>query len=153
MSKAKYVIRCQACGCLSPRWMGRCPECGEWNTMVEEPLEATLSKEISPPTSPQPISQILEISEKRFPTNIRELDCVLGGGLVPGAMILVGGEPGIGKSTLLLQVANNLAQTKGPVLLVSGEESVEQTKMRGKRLGALSQNLYLVSERTSNPVF
>lgn len=149
MSKVKYIIRCQECGYLSPKWMGRCPDCGQWNTMVEEtaPNTSGFSGTIKAPVDlPQQIVSISPINSKRVSTNIKELDRVLGGGLVPGALILFGGEPGIGKSTLLLQVSNNVADLTGSVLLVSGEESVSQVKMRASRLGALSERLYVLSE-------
>ncbi|MBI4743848.1 MAG: DNA repair protein RadA [Actinobacteria bacterium] len=149
MSKVKYIVRCQECGYQSHKWMGRCPDCGEWNTMVEEaaPDTSTFPKAIKTPFDlPQQIFSVPSAGNERISTNIKELDRVLGGGLVPGAFILFGGEPGIGKSTLLLQISNNIADSNGSVLLVSGEESASQIKMRAVRLGALSKELYVLSE-------
>ncbi|MBE0446539.1 MAG: DNA repair protein RadA [Actinobacteria bacterium] len=150
MSRTKYIVRCQVCGCTAPKWMGRCPDCGEWNTMVEEPIGPgiSVSKASSSPVEgvPQSITSIATEEEIRTPTDLSEFDRVLGGGIVPGSLILIGGEPGVGKSTLLLQVANNLAKKIGIVLIVSGEESTCQIGLRANRLGALSQNLLLLSE-------
>ncbi len=150
MSKTKYIVRCQVCGYTAPKWMGRCPDCGEWNSMVEEPLEPdiSLSKGKYPTTAEtaQPITSVAVERETRISTTLPELDRVLGGGVVPGSLVLIGGEPGIGKSTLLLQAANHLAGRIGKVLIVSGEESVRQISLRANRLGTLSQDLYLLSE-------
>ncbi len=148
MTKARYVVRCQQCGYLSPKWMGRCPDCGGWNTMVEEPLDdsSTVFKWKSSPQTPQQITTIPTLGEERYTTGIPEFDRVLGGGIVPGSLILIGGEPGVGKSTLLLQSSSNVAQTVGLVLLVSGEESSRQIRMRAERLGTLSENLYILPE-------
>ncbi|MEA1940560.1 MAG: DNA repair protein RadA [Candidatus Caldatribacteriota bacterium] len=146
----KSVFRCQQCGYESFRWLGRCPDCGEWNTMVEEVIKREkenplFSKEEHP--SPLPITKILmEENKIRYNTGIFEFDRVLGGGIVPGSLILVGGEPGIGKSTLLLQIANALSHKQGKILYVSGEESPHQIKIRANRLGTLSEKLLLVSE-------
>ncbi|HAW60557.1 MAG TPA: DNA repair protein RadA [Actinobacteria bacterium] len=149
MSKTRYVVRCQECGYLSPKWMGKCPDCGQWNTMVEEPMEEKSSlapRWKLPPQMPQKITVVPTISQKRYPTQISELDRVLGGGIVPGSLILIGGEPGIGKSTLLLQVSSNIARSVGRVLLVSGEESTGQIRMRADRLGELSDDLFILAE-------
>ncbi|MDI6891432.1 MAG: DNA repair protein RadA [Actinomycetota bacterium] len=149
MSKTRYVVRCQECGYLSPKWMGKCPDCGQWNTMVEEPMEGKSSlapRWKLPPQMPQKITVVPTVSQKRYPTQISELDRVLGGGIVPGSLILIGGEPGIGKSTLLLQVSSNIARSVGRVLLVSGEESTGQIRMRADRLGALSDDLFILAE-------
>jgi len=149
MSKTKYIVRCQTCGCTAPKWMGRCPDCGEWNTMVEEPIESGISlsrPSLSPLEKAQPVTSIAVEREARTPTDIPEFDRVLGGGIVPGSLVLIGGEPGIGKSTLLLQTANRLAEKIGKVLLVSGEESARQISLRANRLGTLSSDLYLLSE-------
>jgi len=149
MSKTKYIVRCQTCGCTAPKWMGRCPDCGEWNTMVEEPIESGISLSrpgLSPLEKAQPVTSIDVEREARIPTDVPEFDRVLGGGIVPGSLVLIGGEPGIGKSTLLLQTANRLAEKIGKVLLVSGEESARQISLRANRLGTLSSNLYLLSE-------
>ncbi|MDP2211291.1 MAG: DNA repair protein RadA [Candidatus Aquicultor sp.] len=149
MSKIKYLVRCQACGCTAPKWMGRCPDCGEWNTMVEEPIESGISRSeagLAPAEAPQPVTSIVSDAEARVPTGMSEFDRVLGGGVVPGSLVLIGGEPGIGKSTLLLQVAHSLGERLGTVLIASGEESPRQISLRAKRLGALSEKLLLLSE-------
>lgn len=148
MAKVKTKYVCQSCGHESPRWLGRCPNCGEWNSLVEEVAVRQPQKIIglSAGEGPQVITAITAGSEVRRGTGIDELDRVLGGGVVPGSLVLVGGDPGIGKSTLLLQAANTFAQLFGPVLYVTGEESARQVKMRADRLGALSDNLYVVAE-------
>ncbi|MBI4734337.1 MAG: DNA repair protein RadA [Rubrobacteridae bacterium] len=149
MSKVKYIVRCQACGCTAPKWLGRCPDCGEWNTMDEEPLESGSSRSGNPGKKLDDVKPITEISiekETRLSTGYSELDRVLGGGVVKGSLVLIGGEPGIGKSTLLLQTAYRLADSAGKVLIVSGEESTGQISIRAKRLGANSDNLLVLSE-------
>jgi hypothetical protein len=149
--KSKYV--CQNCGYENPKWLGKCPECLQWNTFVEEieekmtPRQESLAKQASRSTSrPVSINSIAPKREERFSTSIPELDRVLGGGVIPGSLVLVGGDPGIGKSTLLLQVSNNVAETGKKVLYISGEESENQIKMRGKRLKISSDNLYIYTE-------
>lgn len=150
MAKAKTTYACQGCGYASPKWMGRCPGCGSWNTMVEEREIAarapggTRVRRRSP--SATPITQVERRREDRMDTGIRELNRVLGGGLVPGSLILVGGDPGIGKSTLLLQASHRLAARDSSVLYVSGEESAEQLRLRADRLRALDARLYVVAE-------
>jgi len=151
MSKVKKsIFRCQQCGYESFRWLGRCPDCGEWNTIVEEIFKqekkhSLLSKKEH--SIPLPINKIyIEENKSRYHTGIFEFDRVLGGGIVPGSLILVGGEPGIGKSTLLLQIANSISKNHGRVLYVSAEESPYQVKIRATRLGNLSDELFLVSE-------
>ncbi|MFH1623872.1 MAG: DNA repair protein RadA [Pseudomonadota bacterium] len=151
MTKVKTYFSCQSCGYQAPKWLGRCPDCGEWNTLVEEkvtqqpyPRMDPSGEEIS--ETPKPITEIETDAEDRLTTNIGEFDRVLGGGIVWGSVVLVGGDPGIGKSTLLLQALNNLGLSQSKVLYVSGEESAKQTKMRGNRLGVSSENLYIVSE-------
>ena len=146
--KSKYV--CQNCGYENPKWLGKCPEC---NTFVEEieekmtPRQESLAKQASRSTSrPVSINSIAPKREERFSTSIPELDRVLGGGVIPGSLVLVGGDPGIGKSTLLLQVSNNVAETGKKVLYISGEESENQIKMRAKRLKISSDNLYIYTE-------
>lgn len=147
MTKAKYVVRCQECGYLSPRWLGRCPDCGQWNSMVEEATEkGAFSSRWSSNEEPQPISCVSSEETRAYSTKIGELDRVLGNGIIPGAVILLGGEPGIGKSTLLLQVSHHVSNTMGNVLLVAGEESAHQVKMRADRLGILSDRLYVLPE-------
>jgi DNA repair protein RadA/Sms len=151
MKKAKTYFSCQSCGYHAPRWLGRCPDCGEWDTMIEEKINEPSPSQveylgIDVTEAPLPITEVRLDEEDRISTCIKEFDRVLGGGLVAGAMVLVGGDPGIGKSTLLLQVMNNLGHLKKTVLYASGEESAKQTKMRGERLGVSSKNLYVVSE-------
>jgi len=165
-SSVRYI--CQACGYSSPKWLGRCPECNEWNSLVEEAVRTTpnslaaqISRGVGPgsgqegtrysymgaaQSGPRPITEIESISHRRDSTAIGEFDRVLGGGVVPGSMILIGGDPGIGKTTLLTQVAGNVAREHGMTLYVSGEESAEQIKMRATRLGADHPNLLLASE-------
>ena len=149
--KSKYV--CQNCGYENPKWLGKCPECLQWNTFVEEieekmtPRQESLAKQASRSTSrPVSINSIAPKREERFSTSIPELDRVLGGGVIPGSLVLVGGDPGIGKSTLLLQVSTNVAETGKKVLYISGEESENQIKMRAKRLKISSDNLYIYTE-------
>ena len=149
--KSKYV--CQNCGYENPKWLGKCPECLQWNTFVEEieekmtPRQESLVKQASRSTSrPVSINSIAPKRKERFSTSIPELDRVLGGGVIPGSLVLVGGDPGIGKSTLLLQVSNNVAETGKKVLYISGEESENQIKMRAKRLKISSDNLYIYTE-------
>lgn len=152
MAKKKTKFVCQECGYETPKWMGRCPGCDEWNTIVEE-----LNSEGStiPGTGMQrkrkrekatPITQVEKLDQPRSDTGIRELNRVLGGGLVPGSFVLVGGDPGIGKSTLLLQATYELAKRGLSVLYVSGEESTEQIRLRADRLDALNERLMVVSE-------
>ncbi|NLN47917.1 MAG: DNA repair protein RadA [Clostridiales bacterium] len=144
--KTKYV--CMECGYESPKWMGKCPECDKWNTFVEEVTEKTTSIGTiqSSFSKPERIQDITVEEDFRTNTGIGELDRVLGGGIVSGSMILVGGDPGIGKSTLLLQISNNVGNNGLNVLYVSGEESVKQIKIRAKRMGITSDNIYLLSE-------
>lgn len=145
--KSKYV--CQACGYESPRWMGKCPECGQWNVFVEEQIESNLKRRPgSSKIVPKSISlnAIQEPEVLRVHTGIKEFDRVLGGGIVVGSVILVGGAPGIGKSTLLLQVCSKIANQGKKVLYISGEESLQQIKLRADRLSIRSDNLKLLSE-------
>ena len=141
---------CQQCGFVSTKSYGRCPECGEWNSMLESMVTAADEKKsslaaLAPRSMPQKISEVVTEGFARIPVPMRELARVLGGGIVPGSLVLIGGEPGIGKSTLLLQMAATLAQTS-PVLYVSGEESVQQMKMRAERLALKPDALYLLTE-------
>lgn len=146
-SKLKRMFQCQSCGYLSPKWLGKCPDCGEWNSFIEEKIDINLQKgkvnEISKPVSIASVE--LSVSD-RLSTGIGELDRVLGGGVVRGALILIGGDPGIGKSTLILQATDNMAKNYGKVLYVSGEESLSQIKLRAERLNISSENLFLLSE-------
>lgn len=144
--KVKTTFVCQSCGTHSPKWMGRCPGCGEWNSMVEE-VEEEASAEFSfPPSDPVLYKDIKEARKERIKTSIEELNPVFGGGVVLGSLVLIGGEPGIGKSTLLLQMSRDFALQGEKVLYVSGEESLEQVKIRGERLGLRNGNLYLLAE-------
>ncbi|RBP44846.1 DNA repair protein RadA [Garciella nitratireducens] len=149
MSKIKKKFICQECGYESARWMGKCPECEKWNTFVEEFYTSKSSiNEIKTSTSNIAITleDVIIEEEKRFSTGMRELDRVLGGGVVPGSLILIGGDPGIGKSTILLQISNQMARENLKVLYVSGEESVKQIKLRADRLKVYEQGLYILSE-------
>jgi DNA repair protein RadA/Sms len=151
MAKAKTQFVCQSCGYPAPKWLGRCPGCQAWNTFIEErvidekaPERDLLGFEAG--AVPTAISGIVGEEKGRFQTGIGEFDRVLGGGIVFGSVILVGGDPGIGKSTLLLQVMNCLASKGKKVLYISGEESLQQSKMRADRLGVSSEHLFVVSE-------
>jgi len=151
MAKVKVKFVCAECGTESPKWMGKCPGCGAWNSMTEEtetPMKAPVGQSGLTRTK-EKAKSIIHIDsgkEPRIPTGIGELNRVLGGGLVPGSLLLVGGDPGIGKSTLLLQASHDLTSRGLKVLYVSGEESVRQTKMRADRLGAVSERLYVLCE-------
>ncbi|MFH1238557.1 MAG: DNA repair protein RadA [bacterium] len=172
MVKTKMVFRCQECGYESAKWLGRCPECGNWNTLAEEIEKGEIQSrfiQVTESLAPQAIDSIKTENVLRISTGIGEFDRILGGGIVPGSLILLGGPPGIGKSTLLLQVANNLSQSQretpgqSAVLYISGEESVGQTKLRAGRLNVAAEKLYVVSEtnleniisqiKTFNPLF
>lgn len=148
MSKDRSVFVCQSCGSTSPKWIGRCPDCSEYNTYAEENFHRDREKSrwIFSSHKPLKIGEVMSVENERLSTDISEFDRVLGGGLVAGSLVLVGGEPGIGKSTLLLQAASNLASKGITVLIVSGEESIQQIKIRAKRLGAVTDDLYLLSE-------
>ncbi|QKG85625.1 DNA repair protein RadA [Kroppenstedtia pulmonis] len=158
MAKLKSKFVCQECGYESAKWLGRCPGCGSWNTMVEERETSQhkargISGGNSGKASPaRPITQVVQLEQPRADTGIQELNRVLGGGLVPGSLILVGGDPGIGKSTLLLQASHRLARLGMPILYVSGEESTEQTRLRADRLQALDPNLFVAAETDLNAV-
>ncbi len=148
MPKSRTKFVCDRCGAESLKWMGRCPECGEWNTLVEmtEAPASARSLVRSGNGSPTPLREVPSQGLDRLRVPIGELDRVLGGGVVPGSLVLVGGDPGIGKSTLLLQLSSVMADQLGTVMYVSGEESVQQVKMRADRLGLKSPGLYLLSE-------
>ncbi len=144
--KSKTIFICQNCGFQSPKWLGRCSSCGEWNTMIEE-VEEEISAEYSfPPSEPILYGDIKELKKPRIKTKIEEFNQVLGGGIVLGSLVLIGGEPGIGKSTLLLQVSRDFSSQGEKVLYVSGEESLEQIKIRGERLGLRDEEMYLLAE-------
>ena len=148
MAKSKTVFVCQECAYEEPKWVGKCPSCSSWNTMVEEMKDTGFKRAVTMSNSvaPRSIMDIKSSEHERLNTGIEELNRVLGGGLVKGSLTLISGDPGIGKSTLLLQTAKNICDKYGKVLYVSGEESEEQIKMRGDRLNAVSKELYIVSE-------
>ncbi|MBN1814137.1 MAG: DNA repair protein RadA [Anaerolineae bacterium] len=157
MAKTYTQWVCQNCGRTTPREMGRCPGCGEWGTMVEvveQPSKAKAALPAVPASEPRRLSEIETEGLERLELPLNEFARVLGGGVVPGSLVLVGGEPGIGKSTLLLQIAGLMAESAGkPVLYVSGEESARQIKMRAKRLGINSDDLFLVTETGLEAIF
>lgn len=150
MSKMKTAYICQQCGAMSPKWMGRCPDCGEWNSYVEERVQTGPSGKASLQTAlsrPQLLSEIaFEDGNCHIPIGIGELDRVLGGGIVPGSATLIGGDPGIGKSTIVLQALEKLSARLEKILYVTGEESASQIKMRAERLKVKSENLYIITE-------
>lgn len=148
MAKNKTIFVCQECAYESLKWLGKCPNCNSWNSMVEETKIQSNSSgfNVSSNSLPKSIQDIRSSEYERFDTGITELNRVLGGGIVKGSLTLISGAPGIGKSTLLLQTANSISKKYGKVLYVSGEESEEQIKMRGDRLEAMSNELYVVSE-------
>lgn len=163
MAKTKTSYFCQNCGANSPKWMGKCPACGEWNTYVEELVQKDDGKpswknansggssSLQVAAKPRPINEIKYQEQSRIVTSDAELNRVLGGGIVPGSMVLIGGEPGIGKSTLMLQIALSLNSLK--VLYVSGEESEQQIKMRAERISAGNNNCYILTETGTQNVF
>jgi DNA repair protein RadA/Sms len=154
----KTVFVCQECGYNSPKWLGKCPECGNWNSLVEEctrPAKSTASRagfKLREVTA-VPYNEIESQEDVRTTSGLTEFDRVLGGGIVPGTLVLIGGDPGIGKSTLLLQVADRLSATDVKVLYVSGEESERQIKLRGERLGIEARNVYLLPETNLENIF
>ncbi|MBR1669685.1 MAG: DNA repair protein RadA [Butyrivibrio sp.] len=156
-TKIRTVFFCQSCGYESSKWMGQCPGCREWNSFVEETVKPVAKAVKGIPqtgqggagssfTAPKTLSEIEMNSEERYDTHIGELNRVLGGGLVKGSLILVGGDPGIGKSTILLQVAGNLSGDNLDVLYISGEESLQQIKLRANRLGSFNEKLKFMCE-------
>jgi DNA repair protein RadA/Sms len=158
LAKIKKAFFCTNCGNESTKWIGRCPGCNEWNTYVEEiiskensnPNQSTF-KDFSVKTKPVKLTEVKQNDISRFYSDDPEFNRVLGGGIVPGSIVLIGGEPGIGKSTLLLQIALSLNDLK--ILYVSGEESVEQIKMRADRINVKNENLYLYSETCTQTIF
>lgn len=152
MAKGKTAVYfCQSCGYESSKWMGQCPGCREWNTFVEELVDKKTAakagaKQVQPKAQPQTFGTIELREEHRMSSGMPELDRVLGGGIVSGSMVLVGGDPGIGKSTLLLQVCKNLADQHISVLYISGEESLQQIKIRAQRIGSFTDDLKLLCE-------
>src|SRR5581483_7002668 len=154
MPKTKTQFVCQSCGYISPRWIGKCSECGEWNSFIEETTASTSGDRAlgargiatnGVATHPVRLSEIASLEESRIATGIREFDRALGGGIMPGSIVLVGGDPGIGKSTLMMQVVRGLLPGSN-TLYVSGEESPRQLKNRAERLGLANDNLYILSE-------
>jgi len=143
---SKTVFICQNCGFQAPKWLGRCSSCGQWNTMIEEVEEEEKTEYAFPPSEAVLYRNIKETGQQRIKTEIQEFNRVLGGGVVLGSLVLIGGEPGVGKSTLLLQVARSFATQEMKVLYASGEESLEQIKIRGERLGLKDEKLYLLAE-------
>jgi DNA repair protein RadA/Sms len=158
---AATVYVCQKCGHQSRKWLGKCPDCGEWNTFVEERARVAAKKDGMASrggfslreVKPVSYAEIESQDDARVSSGIAEFDRVLGGGVVPGSLILIGGDPGIGKSTLLLEVADKLSETGQTVLYVSGEESERQIKMRGERLGIAAINLFLLPETNLENIF
>ena len=158
MGQRHSHFECQQCGYQTPRWLGRCPDCGTWGRLTEfveaPPGASERAQSAAPPTGPPPVplTEVPGIAHRIAPTGIGELDRVLGGGLVPGGVILIGGDPGIGKSTLVLQAAGALALRRLKVLYVSGEESLAQIGERGRRLGVNAADLYLAAETSLEAV-
>jgi len=148
-ARTKTIYVCQSCGTQSPRWMGKCPDCSQWNSMVEERAEKSKnvgSLKRRDGSEPLLLGDVEAKDEDRFVTKIGELDRVLGGGIVAGSVVLIGGDPGIGKSTLVLQMLKQISELRGRAFYVSGEESPAQIKMRALRLGVKTENLYVLSE-------
>jgi DNA repair protein RadA/Sms len=148
MAKTKIEFVCQSCGGRAPKWLGKCPDCGEFNTLVEEVArpEESARRPVLSEERPLPITEVQPVDRPRIVVGIGEFDRVLGGGLVIGSVALIGGDPGIGKSTLILQVCQKIAALGHPVLYISSEESIIQTKLRAQRLGVDSAKLLIVSE-------
>lgn len=151
MAKTKTVFFCQNCGHESAKWAGQCPACGEWNTFVEEVVDGTSkqsqkTRKAVAELETKTINEISSVSEERQTTHMEEFDRVLGGGIVKGSMVLVGGDPGIGKSTLLLQLCRELCADKVKLLYISGEESLQQIRLRAERMGEFNDSLALLCE-------
>jgi DNA repair protein RadA/Sms len=154
MSKTKSVYVCQNCGANSPKWIGKCPVCNEWNTYVEEIIHKTKpfpGRTSKTKSAPKALSDISLSNSERIVSGIKELDRILGGGMVPGSLILLGGEPGIGKSTMALQLA--LKSNRHKILYVSGEESEQQIKLRADRIGNSNENCFILSETNLENIF
>ena len=160
MAKAKLHYVCQNCGYTTPRYLGRCPNCGQWNTLVEEVDQSTVKPAASQATTtltgivskPQKMKEVNAQALPRVKTKLREFNRVLGGGIVPGSLVLIGGDPGIGKSTLLLQVSGQLSEEGHRVLYVSGEESANQIKMRAERLSVGGDDFYIYPETNMDAI-
>lgn len=148
MAALKSIYACTECGAQSNKWMGKCPSCGEWNTLIEEVVESkkNTAKNSRATTTVQPLDSVVLDDEIRTSAGIMELDRVLGGGIVAGSVVLIGGEPGAGKSTLLLQMCGTIKENTGTVMYVSGEESARQIKLRADRLGIRSANIQIITE-------
>lgn len=158
MKKLETIYACQNCGHQSRKWLGKCPECGEWNSLVEERAQPVKKGTARTNFSLRevvavPFGEIESQDDVRVSSGVTEFDRVLGGGIVPGTLVLIGGDPGIGKSTLLLQVADRLSHAGTTVLYVSGEESERQIKLRGERLGVEAKNVYLLPETNLENIF
>ncbi|MFC2033780.1 DNA repair protein RadA [Chloroflexota bacterium] len=153
-SSTKTIFICQQCGRESSKWLGRCPTCQQWNSFIEKTVSMTSgsSKSISPLSPAQELSEVSTKATNRFPLPLNEFNRVLGGGLVPGSLILISGDPGIGKSTLLLQAAALVAQSQGKIVYVSGEETLHQIKLRAERLGITGKDLFLIAETDLNGI-
>lgn len=158
VAKVKTQYFCQNCGTSSPKWVGKCTSCGEWNTYVEEivkknddPRSSPFSRSTGRAVKPLNLNEITGGEERRIPLYDKELTRVLGGGLVPGSLVLFGGEPGIGKSTLMLQLATNVKNMR--VLYVSGEESEQQIRMRAERIGIKNQDCFILTETNTANIF
>lgn len=150
--KTKTVFVCNECGYESLKWIGKCPGCGSWNTFVEEFEQEKAKADIKSSSHPVKLESIEIVNEERYGTGLGELDRVLGGGVVKGSLVLVGGDPGIGKSTLLLQISDSIGKENKTILYISGEESEKQIKLRASRLNINSDNLYIVSETNLNTI-
>lgn len=149
MTKSRTVFSCQNCGSQSPKWLGRCPDCSQWNTYIEERIEAPTSRPQQfegPVQKPQPLTEICSDEGQHIAIGIAELDRVMGGGFVPGSVTLVGGDPGIGKSTIILQALSSICRHGQTCLYISGEESASQIKLRANRMGIKNDNLLVVTE-------
>src|SRR5678815_5686799 len=158
MKKTDTIFVCQNCSYQSRKWLGKCPECGEWNSLVEERAKSNRKGAGATSFKLREIeavaySEIEPQDDVRIGSGVTEFDRVLGGGIVPGTLVLIGGDPGIGKSTLLLQVADHLSLSGTTVLYVSGEESERQVKLRGERLGVQATNVYLLPETNLENIF
>src|SRR5215475_3842353 len=155
---SETIFVCQSCGHQTGKWLGKCPECGEWNSLVEERAQAARKGGARSgfkirDVSAIPFTEIESQDDVRISSGVTEFDRVLGGGIVPGTLVLIGGDPGIGKSTLLLQVADRLSSAGTLVLYVSGEESERQIKLRGERLAVAAKNVYLLPETNLENIF